>query len=190
VVLKGAQALPILVAGTLAFPSLALFPPLGFVADGRYALPLMPQLLMGLAAWLLLLPDHLRDSRWLVATVPTVWALVLSVPVVHQQVGREWLDPDADAKQVVKEMERRQISYVDGDYWTSYLADYLANGRLQAAVDVSVRLAEEHATVKAADPLHVAYLYYDGAAPRLRMPVNRYERVDVGNFDLYVPLGP
>ena len=98
-------------------------------------------------------------------TVPTVWAVVLTVPVIHQQVGWEWLDPDADAKQVVSDIESRGIRYVAGDYWGSYLADYLADGRLQAAVDVSVRLADEQAVVNAADPSQVAYVYYDGATP-------------------------
>jgi hypothetical protein len=64
VVLKGAQTLPILVAGVLAFPVLALFTPLGYVADGRYAMPFLPQLLMGFGAWLLLIPERIRNSPW------------------------------------------------------------------------------------------------------------------------------
>ena len=136
-----------------------MFTPLGFVADARYAMPFLPQLLMGLGAWLLLIPERIRDSPWLVVTVPTVWALLLSVPVVHQQVGWEWLDPDADAKQVVSELESRQIRYIAGDYWGAYLVDYLASGRLQAAADVPSGLPEENATVNAADPSQVAYVY-------------------------------
>jgi hypothetical protein len=189
VLLMGAQALPILVAGVLAFPFLAVFTPLGFVADGRYAMPFLPQLLMGLGAWLLLVPERLRLSPWLVVTVPTAWALLLTVPVIHHQVGWEWLDPDADAQQVVSEIESRGIPYVAGDYWGAYLADYLADGRLKAAVDVSVRLADEQAVVNAADPSQVAYVYYDGATPRLRMPAENYQLVDVGQYDVYVPIG-
>jgi hypothetical protein len=189
VVLKGAQTLPILIAGVLAFPVLALYTPLATVADARYAMPFLPQLLMGLGAWLLLIPERSRVSPWLLVTVPTVWALLLSVPVVQQQVGWEWVDPDADAKQVVSELETRQIRYIAGDYWGSYLADYLADGRLQAAVHVPVRLAEENATVNAADPSEVAYVYQDGMTPHLRMPVDRYQLVNVGAWDLYVPVG-
>jgi hypothetical protein len=189
VVLKGAQALPILIAGVLAFPVLALFSPLGSVADGRYAMPFLPQLLMGLGAWLLLIPGRIRDSPWLVVTVPTVWALLLSVPVVHQQVGWQWLDPNADANQVVRELESRQIPYVAGDYWGVYLADYLAAGRLQAGTHGPVRLAEENATVNAADPSEVAYVYQDGMTPDLRMPVDRYQLVNAGAWDLYLPVG-
>jgi hypothetical protein len=190
VLLKGAQTLPILVAGVLAFPFLAGFEALGFVSDGRYAMPFLPELLMGLGAWLLLIPARIRESPWLLVTVPAAWALLLSVPVVHEQVGWEWLDPDADAKQVVRELESRHIPYVAGDYWCSYLVDYLAGGRLQAAVDYSVRLTDQNDTVNAADPSKVAYVYYeDVTTPPLRMPEDRYRRVDVGIYDLYVPLG-
>ena len=188
VLLKGRQTLPILVAGLLAFPLLALYAPLGAIADARYALPFLPQLLMGLGAWLLLIPERIRHSCWLVVIVPTVWVLVLSVPVVHQQVGWQWLDPDADAKRVVSELESRQIPYVDGDYWGAYLTDYLASGRLQAATHGPVRLEDQNATVNAADPSLIAFVYQDGMTPYLRMPADRYQLVDAGVWDLYVPL--
>src|SRR4030095_11852987 len=110
------RPLPVLVAGVLAFPVLALYAPLSNIADGRYALPFLPELLMGVGAWLLLIPERIRDSPWLVITVPTVWALLLCVPVVHQQAGWEWIDPDTDAKQMVSELETRQIRYIAGDY--------------------------------------------------------------------------
>ncbi len=189
VVLKGAPTVPILVAGLLAFPVLAMYAPLGSVADARYAMPFLPELLMGLGAWLLLVPERIRNSPWLLVTVPTAWALLLCVPVIHQQVGWEWLDPNADAKQVVSELESRQIRYVAGDYWAAYLVDYLADGRLQAAVHQPVRLEEENDTVNAADPSEVAYVYQDGMTPRPRMPVDRYQQLDFGAWDLYVPIG-
>ena len=153
VVLKGAPTVPILVAGLLAFPVLAMYAPLGSVADARYAMPFLPELLMGLGAWLLLIPERIRNSPWLLVTVPTAWALLLCVPVIHQQVGWEWLDPNADAKQVVSELESRQIRYVAGDYWGAYLVDYLADGRLQAAVHQPVRLEEENAHGQRRRPL-------------------------------------
>jgi len=189
VVRKGRQALPILVAGVLAFPVLALYPPLSNIADGRYALPFLPELLMGLGAWLLLIPERIRDSPWLVITVPTVWALLTCVPVVHQQVGWEWIDPNTDAKQIVSEMETRQIRYIAGDYWGAYLVDYLGAGRFQAAVILPIRFDEENATVNAADPSKVAFVYQDGQIPRLRMPADRYQMMAIGRFDLYLPVG-
>jgi len=188
VIRKGLQALPILVAGVLAFPVLALYAPLGSIADGRYALPFLPELLMGLGAWLLLIPERIRHSPWLLVTVPTAWALLACVPVVHHQVGWEWIDPDADAKQMVSELETRQIPYIAGDYWGAYLVDYLGAGRLQAAVHLPIRFDEENATVNAADPSEVAFVYQDGQKPYLRMPADHYQMMDIGLFDLYLPL--
>lgn len=189
VILKGTQALPILVAGGLAFPCLALYPQLGSIADARYALPFLPSLLMGLGAWLLLIPERIRSSPWLLVIVPTAWALLLSVPLVHQQVGWEWGDPDVVAKQMVSELDARQIHFVAGDYWPVYLIDYLGGGRFQAAVHVPVRFAQENATVNATDPREVAYAYQDGQIPHLRMPVDRYVFMNIGPYDLYLPEG-
>ncbi len=189
VIRKGLQALPILVAGVLAFPVLALYAPLSNIADGRYALPFLPELLMGLGAWLLLIPERVRSSAWLVISVPTAWALLFCVPVVHQQAGWEWTDPDADAKRIVSELESRQIRYIAGDYWGAYLVDYLGAGRFQAAVHLPVRFDDENATVNAADPAEVAYVYQDGQIPYPRMPVDQYQMMNIGLFDLYVPVG-
>ena len=77
---KTKLALGILVAGVLAYPFLAVFKPFGFVADGRYSLPLLPQVLtvfaeyeqlvLGLVMMLVmiflpqgLLPSILREVR-------------------------------------------------------------------------------------------------------------------------------
>ena len=188
VVRKGAPALPILVAGVLAYPFLAVFKPLGFVADGRYALPLLPQVLMGLGAWLLLLPLAVRRSPWLIVTVPTVWALLTCVPVIHHQVGWRTESADLDAQLVVGELESRNIRYLAGDYWGTYLADYLADGTLTVTADVSIRLEDEAALVNAADPRAVAYVYTSGVNPSLELAAQNYELVRVGGYDLYLPV--
>jgi hypothetical protein len=190
VVRTGVAGLPVLVAGVLAFPCLAIFSPLGFVADGRYALPFLPQLLMGLGAWLLLLPVSVRTSPKLVAVLPTVWATVLCVPIIHLQSGWVWLDPDQDAERVVGELQARNISYLDGDYWGTYLVDYLADRSVQVSTDGTIRLAEEAAAVRRADPSAVAYIFKAGATPRLRLPVADYQLINFGAYDLYLPLPP
>lgn len=84
VIRRGAPAVPILVADVVAVPCLALFPVGILFADARYALPLPPQLSMGLGAWFLMLPARLRSFA-VIAAVPTTWAIVLCVPVQHHQ---------------------------------------------------------------------------------------------------------
>lgn len=185
---KGAQAVPILVAGLLTFPCLALFAPLAFSADGRYSLPFLPQLLMGIGAWSLLLPDHVRNSPWLVVSIPTIWALAFCVPILHHQSDWQLVDPDRDAKQVVTELDSRDITYLAGDYWETYLVDYLADNSLTVSADLSVRLAEEAQQVRVADPHQVAYIYTNGTNPSLALPKDQYELLKIGNYDLYLPV--
>jgi MFS family permease len=192
---KGPSALPITVAGLLAFPLLAMFSQLGFVADARYSLPFLPQLLMGLGAWSLFLPERIRRSPWLVVTVPTIWALLLCVPVLHQQIGWQLQDPDRDAWIAVSELESRHIEYLAGDYWGTYLAGYFADGALAVRPDVSIRLSDQAAQVQAADPATVAYIYShgidiysSGVNPSLPLPRDRYELLTTGTFDLYLPV--
>ena len=192
---KGLPALPVALAGLLAFPVLAMFSQLGFVADARYALPFIPQLLIGLGAWSLLLPDRIRHSPWLVVTVPTIWAIALCVPVLHQQVGWQWQDPDRDAWSVVNELESRHIEYLAGDYWGTYLAGYFADGALAVRPDVSIRFGDQAAQVAAADPATVAYIYAkgidiysSGVNPSLPLSRDRYELLTNQTFDLYLPV--
>jgi len=195
VVRKGPPALPVALAGLLAFPVLAMFSQLGFVADARYALPLLPQMLIGLGAWSLFLPDRIRHSPVALVTVPTIWAVALCVPILHQQVGWQWQDPDRDAWSAVSELENRHVKYLAGDYWGTYLAGYFADGALVVRPDVSIRLSDQAAQVEAADPSSVAYIYSKGIDiystginPSLPLPRDHYELLTNGTFDLYIPL--
>ena len=182
----GSKTWPILVAGFLAFPCLALFPPLAFYADARYALPFLPQLLMGLGAWTLLFPGRVRDSAWLLV-VPVVWVVAFCIPVLQDKHGWATTNPDASAEQVVSELENRGVHFLAGDYWGTYLVDYLADGSLSATADVSVRFIEETQEVDAADPHEVAYIYTGGLRPALALPKDQYDLLTVGKYDLYVP---
>ena len=42
--------------------------------------------------------------------------------------------------------------------------------------------------VNAADPSEVAFVYQDGQTPHMRMPADHYQMMDIGLFDLYVPV--
>jgi hypothetical protein len=188
VIYTGAPAVPLLIAGLLAFPCLALFAPLGFFRDARYSLPFLPQLLVGLGAWVLLLPARLRDSPWLPAIVPTVWVILLCVPVLHLQTGWQTDDPDRAAERVVYELRNRDLRYLGGDYWGTYLIDYLADGDMAAKADYPTRLAGEAGQVDSADPAKVAFIYLTGQKPALKLPKDQYQMVTVGPYDLYLPV--
>ncbi len=186
---KGRPAVPLLVAGVLAFPCLAVFPQLAFSADARYALPFLPVLLMGLGAWLLLLPSRVRRSPWLVAVLPTVWSLVLCVPVLTRQADLTLADPEAGPSAVVTRLDADGVRYVRGDYWATYLIDYLADGRLQVRPDFPIRLQAEADAVEAANPDEVALVYTSGVRPTYLLPANDYRMATVGGYDVYLPPG-
>ena len=186
--LRGREALPVLVSGLLAFPVLALLPPLWFYADARYGLPFVPQLLLGLGSWLLLLPRRISLGWWPVLVVPTVWILVFCVPVVHQGIGFSRADPDADAKRAVAVLDGRGITLLAGSYWSTYLASYLSGGRFDVSPDHTVRLVGQSRVVDAADPADVALVYPHGAVPRLRLPATSYRVLHLGSVDLYLPV--
>ena len=187
VIRKGLPAVPVLATGLLIFPVLALFAPLAYVADARYSLPFLPQLLMGLGAWLLLLPDRVQRSSWLVAVLPTVWALVLAVPQLHHTIGWTTTEPDAAANSVVRELDDRGIRYLGGNYWGVYVVGYLADGAVTVKPDSFVRLTNDADRVAQADPAEIAYLYGAGESPNLSLPADSYERMTIGGFDLYFP---
>lgn len=186
---RGAEAVPLLVSGVLAFPALAVFPALSYHPDGRYGVAFLAPLLMGLAAWSLLLPRRVSASPWLVAVIPTVWALAFCVPVIHHQIGWTTTNPDSGAEQVVATLQDRGVRYLAGEYWGVYLVDYLDDGALAVRPDVVVRYPDEAAEVDAADPDQIAYIYTSGLTPALPLPADQYDLVSVGGYDLYLPLG-
>ena len=187
VVRRGAETVPILVSGFLAFPALALFPALSTHNDGRYGVAFIAPLLMGLAAWSLLLPRRVSDSPWLVAVIPTVWALALCVPVIHHQIGWTTENPDSGAEQVVDTLRDRGVHYLAGEYWGVYRIDYLADRSIDVKPDFVVRFPDEAARVDAADPGQIAYIYTSGLTPTLLRPVDQYDLAQVGGYDLYLP---
>ena len=186
----GAVALPVVVAGVVVFPVLALFGQLEFVDDARYALPFLPMLLIGLGGWLLVLPVRWGRSAWSVAVIPTVWVLLFCVPVLVRQAGWTPVDPDRAAIAAVRALQDHEVRYLGGDYWGVYLFDYLADGSLVVRPDFPVRLQGPAQEVQEADPELLALVYGAGAEPSdLRLPAADYRVLTIDGYDLYLPPG-
>ena len=184
---KGLPAVPVLATGLLIFPVLALFAPLAYVADARYSLPFLPQLLMGLGAWLLLLPDRVQRSSWLVACYPPCGRWSWPFPSCTTPSAGPTTEPDAAANSVVRELDDRGIRYLGGNYWGVYVVGYLADGAVTVKPDSFVRLTNDADRFAQADPAEIAYLYGTGESPNLSLPADSYERMTIGGFDLYFP---
>lgn len=203
VVRRGAVAWPVALVGVAGIPALALFPQTVYVNDARYALPLLPAVVLGLAFWLTLLPGYRpadlagpaapgrpRRPRWPVVVVPAIWILLTCVPVTVQQTGWTWGDPDADAKAAADLLVDNGVRFVRGDYWTTYLLDYYADGAFQVRPDFTMRLADEADAVDRAsrdEPYKVALVYEQGDPPKLVLPAADYQLLRVGTYDVYLP---
>jgi len=55
------------------------------------------------------------------------------VPVVPTRFFSGWTDPNAPARQVIERMEATHLTTAYGDYWTAYVLDFLAPGRVEVS---------------------------------------------------------
>ena len=189
----GRAALPFTVAGLGAVPALAAFQALSFSADGRYAVAFMPTLLVGLFGWTRLRWGWERPPLALAAAVPVVWGLLACGPSLYQSVGWTWEDPNADAEQAVVELQQRGITAVRGEYWTVYVLDYYAKGRLDSWPDVVPRLPDDVARAQATSPSQVAQVYdaraVQNGSATLPLPKEDYTLLPAGRWEMWVPAG-
>ena len=55
------------------------------------------------------------------------------VPVAPARFFSGWSDPNAPAREVIDRMEADHLTTAYGDYWTAYVLDFLAPGRVQVS---------------------------------------------------------
>ncbi len=184
---SGPRGWPILVTGVLAFPALSVVPALVGHADARYGFPFIPPLVVGLAGLGLLLPARRQQSPVLVAVVPTLWALIACVPMIHHQIGWTTDNPDAGAEQATQYLLDHGAVAVGGEYWATYLADYLADDALKVRPDLWVRFPDDAVAFDQIPVQDRSFIYTTGLPPNLPLPADDYEKVTVGGYDVYVP---
>lgn len=71
-----------------------------------------------------------------------------------------WSDPNAQARQVAAAMQADHIRYAYGDYWTSYVLDFLAPGKIVVSpspMDVNRSTSIENEVASSRDP---AWLFF------------------------------
>ena len=187
---KGWRASPLFVAGIGAFPALATFQAMGYTLDGRYCLPFVPSLLIGLGALALLLPTRIVDHPATAMVVPVAWGILACVPAIHQQVGWQWGDPNTDARAMARELEARHINALRGSYWGVYVTDFFSGDRLSSLPDHPVRLSVDAGAARAASESSTAYVYEHGKVQsgkaKLARPLDQYVLEQVGPWDLWI----
>lgn len=165
-----------------------------YANDGRYAMISLPFVLTALAAGI----DRLAGWRppWRVIGVFTLVAAVWLVGFVrpNQQpfLDARGVDPNAQLDQIVDVLDERGINRIYGSYWGVLPVDFAGDNRIVSGVFPfwPIRFPDRQRIVGATPPEDVAVIYMtnDEDLAYLLMPVERYERIVIGDRIVYLPL--
>lgn len=178
----------------LAWPIMSLFGNLEYVADGRYGMIVLPFVVIALVVGVERISRRVVRSSTAVPLVATlVWSAILVVPWARANLGDVVDDPNADVKRVVDRLDEDGVKYVAGNFWWVLPIEYASDRRIRTEVvgnPYVVRLPDSHRIVQDASDTQVAFVFdaTDEDLDRLRLPVERYERREIGRAVLYVPL--
>ena len=205
----GSRGLVLAMPTVLCWPILALFSNMGFVDDGRYAIVGFPFLIIALVVGLRSLVVLVKWSQFTGYVAPAVagvlWVAVFLIPWVNDYAPDVVEDPNANVQAIVDVLVADQYSYAAGNYWLTLPIEYQSNRQVVTAVagypwgavfpwqpqfPWGVRFVDTQAEVSAAHPTDVAYVFLSGDEQlgALRLPVDDYERLEVGSAVLYLPL--
>ena len=175
------------------FPVMAYFPNLIFAIDGRYAIISFPFLIMAMASGVEALASRVsvRHSSAVLLTCALIWFGFLVLPTVKPLVTDRTSDPNADFAAVAELLNESGIERVYGSYWVSLPVEFVGDRDLVGAVFPfwPIRFPERQRTVGATDPEEIAVVFEAGAedTTQLLLPVDQYDRSEIGSVVVYVP---
>jgi len=203
---RGAVGRAVALPAVLCWPLLAAFSSLWYVADGRYAIVGFPFVVSVIVAGLV---DLVRRVGWLSgwvtgAALVCAWPMLLVVPWLGSNAGGRVDDPNAGTQAIVDTLEAEGFGYAAGNYWLTLPVEYQSDRRIRTAVaghpwgvvfpwqpkfPWGVRFAERQAEVLSQPSYDVAYVFLPGdeQVGALPLPVEEYERREVGGAVLYLP---
>jgi hypothetical protein len=193
----GSQGLVLALPTVLCWPILTLFNNMGFVDDGRYAIVGYPFLIVALVVGLrsLFVPTKWSQFAGYVAPplVGVMWAGIFLIPWINDYAPDVVDDPNANVQAIVDVLVAEEYSYAVGNYWLALPIEYQSDRKVVTAVagyPLVVRLAQTQSEVMAAAPSEVAHVFLlgDEQVDILRLPIEEYERREVGGAVLYLPL--
>ena len=165
-----------------------------YANDGRYAVISFPFLLIALAAGI----DRLAGQRPPIRTVAVlvaasaIWIVGFVRPEAQPFLDARGVDPNAELDEIVDLLDERGIDRIYGSYWAVLPVEFVGDDRIVGAVFPfwPIRFPERQRTVGATDPRDVAvvYLRRDEDPAQLLLAPEQYERVEIGDRVLYLPL--
>ena len=177
--------------------------------DGRYAIVGFPFLVIALVVGVRSLVVLIKWSQITGYVAPVMagilWVAIFLIPWVNDYAPDVVDDPNANVQAIVDVLVAEKYEYAAGNYWLTLPIEYQSDRQVVTAVaghpwgvvfpwqpqfPWGVRFADTQAEVMAAYPSDVAYVFLPGdeQVGALRLPVEEYERREVGGAVLYLPL--
>lgn len=104
-----------------------------------------------------------------------------------EQMGFTPTDPDQGAEQAGALLEPEGVTDLGGEYWATYLVDYLADDRFDVRPDAVIRFLDGTERFDPSPEADRAFIYTAGIEPFLALPADDYELVQVAGYDVYLP---
>jgi hypothetical protein len=205
----GARGLVIAIPAIFCWPILSLFSNMGFVTDGRYTIVGFPFLIIALVVGVRSLVVRMKRPQLTSFIAPVIagvlWVSIFLIPWVQDNAPDVVDDPNADVQAIVDVLLADNYEYATGNYWVTLRIEYQSDRQVLTAVaghpwgaifpwqpqfPWGVRFPEAQAEVMSANPSAVAYVFLPGdeQVDILRLPIEEYERREVGGAVLYLPL--
>jgi hypothetical protein len=202
---RGAGTSRILLAVVLisALPLMALFPPLIFSADGRYAIIVLPFVVVAISATvaqtLSWLDERFGDGRQAAMMLAGAAAVFASLWIAAYVVpeGRVWLsardaEPNSGLYETLELLDEAGFNHLYGSWWAMTPVEFVADRRATGGTfGFEKRPFERRSQVVLAQaPTGVAFLLeprHDNAE-LLFMPPDRYRREQIGNTIVLLPV--
>ena len=193
---KGAAGVVVALPAVLVWPLLALFNNMGYVLDGRYAIVGFPFLVLCLVAGVADVAARVGrvDTGWVVGAM-AAWVALLLAPWIAHNAGDSVPDPNWQTQAIINELDSAGFRTARGDYWLTLPVEYMSDRRIVTGLDgyswpVVIRFPDTQNEVQAAPPWSVAFVFEigDEHPEALPLPVEDYERREVGAAALYLPM--
>jgi len=193
---KGATGMVVALPAVLVWPLLALFNNMGYVLDGRYAIVGFPFLVLCLVAGIADVGARVSrlDTDWVVGAM-AAWVALLLAPWIAHNASDTVPDPNWQTRAIIDELDAAGFRTARGDYWLTLPVEYVSDRRIVTGLDgyswpVVIRFPDTQNEVQAAPPWSVAFVFEigDEHPEALPLPVEDYERREVGAAALYLPM--